>query len=222
MLVETRLFWKRGESNWASGTYIWDDAGEAHLDTSKQPTLLANGYEIPIAKDCGKCHHGGADKLLGIEAVALGLPTAKGATLTQLVADGWLSAPPPRTTIDLPADATGLAGPALGYLHANCAHCHRFGGGTGAADHHAQLRRGGWHHARLVGANDEFAYLAARHFAVVGIDQAQFDAPARLAAGGRHGGVGLGHQRAGDLAHVEQGAGGDAEGTGACRDELAA
>ncbi len=120
VLVETRLFWKRGESNWASGTYIWDDAGEAHLDTSKQPTLLANGYEIPIAKDCGKCHHGGADKLLGIEAVALGLPTAKGATLTQLVADGWLSAPPPRTTIDLPADATGLAGPALGYLHANC------------------------------------------------------------------------------------------------------
>lgn len=120
VLVETRLFWKRGESNWASGTYIWDDAGEAALDTSKQPILLTSGYEIPTAKDCGKCHHGGSDKLLGVEAVALALASAEGATLTRLVADGWLSHPPPRTTVALPEDATGKAGPALGYLHANC------------------------------------------------------------------------------------------------------
>jgi len=120
VLVETRLFWKRGATNWVSGTYIWDEAGEARLNASKQPVLLANGYEIPTAKDCGKCHHGGADKLLGVEAVALGLPNAQGATLTRLAADGLLTAPPARTTIALPEDATGKAGPALGYLHANC------------------------------------------------------------------------------------------------------
>lgn len=120
VLIETRIFWKRGASNWASGTYIWDETGEAHLNTSKEPILLADGYEIPTAKDCGKCHHGGADKLLGVEAVALGLPTAEGATLSQLAADGLLSAPPPRTTIELPMDVTGKSGAALGYLHANC------------------------------------------------------------------------------------------------------
>lgn len=120
VLLETRLFWKQGPSNWASGTYIWDDSGAARLNTAKRPVLLADGYEIPTAKDCGKCHHGGADKLLGVEAVALGLPTAEGATLTQLTADGLLTDPPARTTIDLPNDASGKAGPALGYLHANC------------------------------------------------------------------------------------------------------
>lgn len=120
VLIETRFFWKRGASDWESGTYVWDDAGEARLNTSKQPILLADGYEIPTAKDCGKCHHGGADKLLGVEAVALGLPTADGATLSQLAADGLLSAPPSRTTLELPVDLTGRAGAALGYLHANC------------------------------------------------------------------------------------------------------
>ena len=119
-LVETRFFWKRAESDWESGTYVWDGAGNASLNTSKVPLLLDNGYEIPTAKDCGKCHHGGADKLLGIEAVALALPTAEGETLTQLAADGLISDPPSRTTIELPLDASGTAGPALGYLHANC------------------------------------------------------------------------------------------------------
>jgi len=121
VLVETRIFWKRDEADWASGTYIWDAEGaEAALNISKTPTLLANGYEIPTLKDCGRCHHGGADKLLGLEAVALALPTAEGVTLAGLVADGRLTAPPAATTIALPEDATGKAGVALGFLHANC------------------------------------------------------------------------------------------------------
>jgi hypothetical protein len=120
-LVETRLFWKQGDANWASGTYIWDETETtATLDTGTKPTILPSGYEIPTAKDCGKCHHGGADKLLGVEAVALGLPTAVGATLEHLVANGALSNPPATTSVVLPEDATGKAGPALGYLHANC------------------------------------------------------------------------------------------------------
>jgi hypothetical protein len=120
-LVETRLFWKTDAMNWASGTYIWDAANtSATLDTSLKPTLLSTGYEIPTAKDCGKCHHGGADKLLGVEAVALSLPTAVGVTLDSLVKSNALSNPPPMTTAALPEDATRKAGAALGYLHANC------------------------------------------------------------------------------------------------------
>jgi hypothetical protein len=119
-LVETRLFWKR-QTAWLSGTYVWDDsAAAASLNTSTKALLLDSGYEIPTAKDCGKCHHGGADNLLGVEAVALALPTAKGVTLASLVAAGSLSHPPANTSITLPEDSTGKAGAALGYLHANC------------------------------------------------------------------------------------------------------
>jgi hypothetical protein len=120
-LVETRLFWKQSDGTWLAGTYIWNAAqSSASLNTSRQPVLLDSGYEIPTAKDCGKCHHGGADYLLGVEAVALALPTAKGLTLTKLAQAGSLTAPPAQTSITLPEDGTGKAGWALGYLHANC------------------------------------------------------------------------------------------------------
>src|SRR5689334_21844966 len=120
-LVETWLFWKTSDTNWASGTSLWNDAQTAGtLDTGTKPTLLPSGYEIPTAKDCGKCHHGASDKLLGVEAVALALPTAVGMTLQTLVGMGALSNPPATASVTLPEDATGKAGAALGYLHANC------------------------------------------------------------------------------------------------------
>jgi hypothetical protein len=120
-LVETRIFYKNTDTTWASGTYIWNAEGTAaQLNTSRQPVLLNDGYEIPTAKDCGKCHHGGADYLLGVEAVSLSLPTTEGLTLAQLVEMGVLSDPPNGTSIQLPEDETGRAGAALGYLHANC------------------------------------------------------------------------------------------------------
>ena len=121
-LVETRLFWKRGANQWESGTYAWDASGlEATLNTSApKGLLLPSGYEIPTQKDCDKCHHGGSDKLLGVEAVALSLPTAEGATLAALAARGALSQIPPSTSATLPEDGTGKAAAALGYLHANC------------------------------------------------------------------------------------------------------
>jgi hypothetical protein len=121
VLVETRLFRKRTETTWESGTYIWDDAGTAaSLNTARKGIVLDAGYEIPTARDCDKCHHGGADKLLGVEAVALALPSAQGVTLASLAAKGALSHPPARTSITLPEDSTGKAAAALGYLHANC------------------------------------------------------------------------------------------------------
>jgi hypothetical protein len=120
-LVETRMVWRQAANNTVYATYIWNDAQtEAPLNESRQPVLLASGYEIPTTKDCGRCHHGGADKLLGVEAIELAVPTAQGITLASLVADGRLSAPPAKTSIVLPEDGTGKAAAALGYLHANC------------------------------------------------------------------------------------------------------
>lgn len=120
-LVETRIQWKRDGKNWEAGTYVWnEDQSAATLNTSRRPLILDSGYEIPTAKDCGRCHHGGADKLLGVEAVALALPTAEGLTLSELGARSLLSDAPAQTLIELPHDSSGMAGPALGYLHVNC------------------------------------------------------------------------------------------------------
>jgi hypothetical protein len=120
-LVETRLLWKRDASKWESGTYVWNASGtEAPLNGQRKGTILASGYEIPTARDCGKCHHGGSDQLLGVEAVALALPAAEGVTLTRLATEGRLSHAPSDSTIALPEDSTGKAALALGYLHANC------------------------------------------------------------------------------------------------------
>jgi hypothetical protein len=120
-LVETRMLWKQSSSNWVMATYVWDDAEKsAPLNISKKPVLTPSGYEIPTAKDCGKCHHGGSDKVLGVEAVALALPSARGTTLETLASRGLLSDPSAGTSISLPEDDSGKAAAALGFLHANC------------------------------------------------------------------------------------------------------
>ena len=141
-LVETRLFWKRSPSKWEHATYIWDStATEATLNDSHTPTLLADGYEIPATPTCDKCHGGAADRLLGVEAVALALPSAQGITLTDLAASGALSAPPATTEIALPEDGTGKAAEALGYMHMNCGTaCHSTRGLSGFTQLHMRLR----------------------------------------------------------------------------------
>jgi hypothetical protein len=141
-LVETRLLWKRSDTVWERATYVWDSAARnATINTAKGGTLLPAGYEIPSAiKVCEKCHGGAADTLLGLEPVSLALPTAVGITLASLVAEGRLSAPPTRTSIALPEDATGKAAAAIGYLHANCGACHSTRGLSGFTQLHTRLR----------------------------------------------------------------------------------
>ena len=125
-LIETRAMLKRDPTTWDVGTYVWaPDGASATLSTDTKGTVLPSGYEIPGVKDCDKCHHGGADRLLGVEAIALALPKAQGLPLSELVKRGLLTNPPPTTTISLPEDATGKAGDAIGYLHMNCGvSCH--------------------------------------------------------------------------------------------------
>ncbi len=142
VLVETRFLWKQAEMTWAEAAYIWDaGAKNAVLTDRETPTVLAGGYEIPSLKSCRKCHGGGGDELLGVEAIALGAPTGKGVTLASLAAGGQLSAPPATTSITLPEDATGKAAAALGYLHVNCGMgCHSNRGLSGFTQLHTRLR----------------------------------------------------------------------------------
>ena len=104
-LVETRMLWKQSDTTWITTTYLWDDTGlAATRNTSTTGIILDSGYEIPTDKDCGKCHHGGSDYVLGVEAVAMGLSTAQGHRLRELVDAGLLSNPPVDTVVDLPEE----------------------------------------------------------------------------------------------------------------------
>lgn len=121
--IETRHYAKVSATKWLRTTYRWD-AGETRamrLDTGE---TLADGYEIPTLQKCDTCHYGGADQLLGLDAVALSLPGATGVTLAGLAAAGALSAPPATRSAVVPEDATGKASAAIQWLHANCSSCH--------------------------------------------------------------------------------------------------
>lgn len=117
-VIETRLFTKVEPARWVFTTYVWRADATAALRDDTGARNVAGTYEIPSAVQCSKCHGGHTDRLLGVEAVSLGLPGATGLTLATLANEGLLSVPPPATTITLPGDARAQA--ALGYLHINC------------------------------------------------------------------------------------------------------
>lgn len=131
--IETRLFWKRGASDWVWTTYRWaaDESDAARLDDGAKDVV--GTYEIPTHDQCQVCHGGRTDKLLGFEQVSLGLPSARGLTLATLVGEGRLTVAPPSTSFALPEDSTGKAAAALGWLHANCGTaCHNRNPSAGA------------------------------------------------------------------------------------------
>ncbi len=119
--IETRLLWKRGDADWVRTTYRWsDDQSRAtRLDDGE---LAVNGttYQIPSQGECDQCHQGRKDRLLGIEAIALGVAGGSGITLESLAAEGVLTTKPARTSLTLPDDGSGKAPAALGWLHINC------------------------------------------------------------------------------------------------------
>jgi mono/diheme cytochrome c family protein len=120
------------------GDVVWAVAGTSMAavpftsSTSSAPSTLSRRYALPSVADCRACHESSAVPVLGFSALQLSSaregPTRLegGLDLRELVArrlvrhlDPALLAPPPRTEGDA-ADERA----ALGYLHANCGHCH--------------------------------------------------------------------------------------------------
>jgi hypothetical protein len=121
--VETRMLYKHAAEPdaWTPLAYVWRD----HDDAWATPAGLSNArgtpHDVPAAGDCVGCHGGVPGGVLGFSAIQLprrGAPGELG--LDELAATGLVSDPLPPS--DLPGDATTQA--ALGYLHANCSHCH--------------------------------------------------------------------------------------------------
>lgn len=119
--VETRFWWKVREGKWLAAAYAWsDDERTATRGEGKTVTVGDRRWTIPTSDACSECHRGKKDRLLGFEAVNLGLDGATGLTLAALVAEARLAPAPPTARLVIPDDGTGASGPALGWLHTNC------------------------------------------------------------------------------------------------------
>jgi hypothetical protein len=142
--VETRTIERLRDGSWRYATYLWNDDGtEALLAPARGvaawPVAQAPGgrYAVPSRSDCTGCHEGAPQPVLGFSALQLSpdrdplaphaaVERTRGVDLAQLVQRGvlrnappaWLEQPP-RIAARSPTERA-----ALGYLHANCGHCH--------------------------------------------------------------------------------------------------
>ena len=131
--VETRYIAKVGPgdkaTDWFYVAYQWNATND---DTTAQPmgVMNANGttHDIPARFECKQCHEALLPtRILGFGAIQLDWanPSTDELDLDRLAAAGLLTQNPPGAAsphYPLPGDATQQA--ALGYLHANCGHCH--------------------------------------------------------------------------------------------------
>ena len=123
--LETRLLEKLGptDADWSSLAYVWRSGDEeaiaaplGELDSHQ------TDHDVPAAGECRACHGGRRSFVLGFSAVQLAASGAAGEIdLAGLIQQDRWSSPPARNPV-VPGNAVEVA--ALGYLHANCSHCH--------------------------------------------------------------------------------------------------
>jgi len=146
--VETRLIERQHNGVWRYATYVWNDSGS---DTTLVPPRGIRAlpvaeapqgrYDIPGRADCTACHEGGATPVLGFSALQLSpdrdpqaahaqAPTPDDINLRTLAERGLLRNLPVALLQQAPQVVAASAGEraALGYLHANCGHCHNRSG----------------------------------------------------------------------------------------------
>jgi hypothetical protein len=119
--VETRILQKvrEGKDGWWQIAYVWlPDESDAIASVAAVKDAQGTFHDVPEQAACPKCHENVADGIIGFSAFMLSSPNGNGA-LTQLA--GLFTNPPP-AELQPPGDA--LDQEALGYLHANCGHCH--------------------------------------------------------------------------------------------------
>lgn len=125
--VETRLYEKMGSTTWSKATYTWDKSESEATRNLGGKDLLVEGepYYVPSGLDCNECHRGSRDNLLGFDQISLGLPSATGVTLQDLVDDDLLEGFDGPTTYEIGDDGSGVAAEVFGAIHINCGvSCH--------------------------------------------------------------------------------------------------
>jgi len=129
VLLETRLIERYGtgpEDYWF-GAFVWNaDGTDAVFAADGQNDINGTMHDAPKQKDCGLCHRGDVGRVLGLSAIQMSRTTTPPA-MPELVAMGLLSHPPDDPH-GYPAPGDAATSAALGYLHANCGHCHNENG----------------------------------------------------------------------------------------------
>lgn len=127
--IETRVLRKVNPSDdgWAAMTYAWNEAqDEAVAAPDGVENALGTKFDIPSARTCMACHGGRPERVLGFSAIQLAheAKAPDEATLDRLVAEARLTKAPagPIQVLGSPVEVA-----AIGYLHANCGHCHNSG-----------------------------------------------------------------------------------------------
>lgn len=147
--VETRLFVRHDDGEWGGYSYEWNDqqTDASLLPAAKTSSVAGQQWYFPSSDQCMQCHTAASGRSLGLETAQLNRAFTYPQTgieanqLLTLEGIGMLSAALP----DVPANLAALPPPedeslsvearARGYLHANCAICHRPGGpGPGPED----------------------------------------------------------------------------------------
>ncbi len=122
VLLETRLIERTGpgREDYTMGAFVWRaDQADAVWTPAGASDVNGTPHDVPEARFCTTCHAGEPGRALGLSALQLhGSPA-----LDQLVADGRLSRAPAAGEIAAVPGTPEVAA-ALGYLHANCGHCH--------------------------------------------------------------------------------------------------
>jgi hypothetical protein len=149
--IETRMIERLADGSWRFATYAWDAAGAEATLVPPGGGLAAievapgRPYQIPGAADCRACHDGEAP-VLGFSALQLSpdrdplaphaAPPPPGAVdLDDVVARGLVRGWPERLRHSPPRiPGAPIERAALGYLHANCGHCHRDDGALPGLD----------------------------------------------------------------------------------------
>ncbi len=125
-LLETRLVERiaatgdPARDHWL-GAFAWrDDESDADFVPDGALDVRSTRHDVPSVDRCHTCHNGEAGRILGFSEVQLA-GEGDGLRLADLVASERLSDPPAGWSPG-PADPVRDAG--LGYMHANCGHCH--------------------------------------------------------------------------------------------------
>lgn len=133
--VETRLLQKIGpaEGDWSAVAYIWrPDQSDAERAPYGAVNALGTPHDVPAAGECWACHGGRRSRALGFSAIQLASPAPdQEPGLSQDAQATLLSRALPS---DLEIPGTPVERAALGYLHANCSHCHNQSGAAADAD----------------------------------------------------------------------------------------
>jgi hypothetical protein len=122
--IETRILEKIGTSreDWSAVAYLWnDDQTEAFIAVDGAEDVKGTTHDVPTAGQCFGCHGGRPNRVLGFSAIQLAHTNADGLDMSNLIELDLLTNPP-ESSITVPG--TNEEKSALGYLHANCSHCH--------------------------------------------------------------------------------------------------